>query len=128
MPRITSASTSRPMVSARNTRACAAFVLTSLSSKRLLYPDVVDPDDALIPRCKLSPSMSEGSLQSRRAAVPARYRFGLYEADRRSGELLRDGAKIKLQEQPFQVLLALLERSNEIVTREDLVLRLGPSA
>jgi cholera toxin transcriptional activator len=68
-----------------------------------------------------------GSPALRRAAVPARYRFGLYEADPRTGELLRDGAKIKLQEQPFQVLLALLERSNEIVTREELRLRLWPS-
>jgi DNA-binding winged helix-turn-helix (wHTH) protein len=63
----------------------------------------------------------------RRVAVPTRYRFGLYEADPRSGELLREGRKIKLQEQPFQVLLALLERPNEIVTREELRLRLWPS-
>ena len=71
--------------------------------------------------------MSEGSLQSRRAAVPARYRFGLYEADPRTGELLREGTRIKMQDQPFQVLLALLERPNEIVTREELRLRLWPS-
>jgi cholera toxin transcriptional activator len=68
-----------------------------------------------------------GSPALRRAAVPARYRFGLYEADPRTGELLREGRKIKLQEQPFQVLLALLERPNEIVTREELRLRLWPS-
>ncbi len=68
-----------------------------------------------------------GSPVLRRAAVPARYRFGLYEADRRTGELLRDGSKIKMQDQPFQVLLALLERPNEIVTREELRLRLWPS-
>ncbi len=65
--------------------------------------------------------------ESRRTAAANRYRFGLYEADPRTGELLREGTKIKLQEQPFQVLLALLERSNEIVTREDLRLRLWPS-
>jgi cholera toxin transcriptional activator len=70
---------------------------------------------------------SPGTPALRRAAVTARYRFGLYEADPRTGELLRDGAKIKLQEQPFQVLLALLERPNEIVTREELRLRLWPS-
>ncbi len=68
-----------------------------------------------------------GSPALRRAAAPSRYRFGLYEADPRTGELLRDGVKIKLQEQPFQVLLALLERPNEIVTREELRLRLWPS-
>ena len=92
------------------------------------------------PRCKLTPSMSEGFLPEpqpsepkagssalRRPAVTARYRFGLYEADPHSGELLREGRKIKLQEQPFQVLLALLDRPNEIVTREELRLRLWPS-
>ena len=56
-----------------------------------------------------------------------RYRFGVYEADVRAGELLRDGTKIKLQEQPFQVLVALLERAGDVVTREDLRLRLWPS-
>ena len=72
--------------------------------------------------------MPEGFLpQSRRAAAVARYRFGLYEADPRTGELLREGSRIKLQDQPFQVLLALLERPGEIITREELRLRLWPS-
>jgi DNA-binding winged helix-turn-helix (wHTH) protein len=57
----------------------------------------------------------------------ARYRFGVYEADVRAGELLREGSKIKLQEQPFQVLLVLLERPGEVVTREELRERLWPS-
>jgi DNA-binding winged helix-turn-helix (wHTH) protein len=57
----------------------------------------------------------------------ARYRFGIYEADVRAGELLREGSKIKLQEQPFQVLLVLLERAGEVVTREELRERLWPS-
>jgi DNA-binding winged helix-turn-helix (wHTH) protein len=61
------------------------------------------------------------------AANGLRYRFGIYEADVRSGELLRDGAKVKLQEQPFQVLIALLERPGDVVTREDLRQRLWPS-
>src|SRR5689334_3510993 len=56
-----------------------------------------------------------------------RIRFGIYEADVRAGELLRDGVKVKLQEQPFQVLLVLLERPGEIVTREDLRERLWPA-
>ena len=56
-----------------------------------------------------------------------RYRFGTYEADVRAGELLRDGSKIKLQEQPFQVLIVLLERAGDIITREDLRQRLWPS-
>ncbi len=51
-------------------------------------------------------------------------RFGPFEADARSGELRRDGKKIKLQEQPFQALLVLLERPGEVVSREELAKRL----
>ena len=57
----------------------------------------------------------------------SRYKFGLYEADAASGELLRDGRKLRMQEQPFQVLVALLEKPGEVVTREDLRQRLWPS-
>lgn len=57
----------------------------------------------------------------------ARYKFGLYEADVASGELFREGRKLRMQEQPFQVLLALLEKPGEVVTREDLRQRLWPS-
>src|SRR4051812_14534807 len=55
------------------------------------------------------------------------FRFGLYEADARSGELRKNGVKQKLQDQPFAVLVALLERPNEVVTREELRERLWPS-
>ena len=51
-------------------------------------------------------------------------RFGVFEADLRSGELRKDGTRVRLQEQPFQILLALLERPGEIVTREELRLKL----
>jgi DNA-binding winged helix-turn-helix (wHTH) protein/tetratricopeptide (TPR) repeat protein len=53
-------------------------------------------------------------------------RFGPFELDVRSGELQHNGRKIRLNEQPFQVLLALLERPGELVTREELVHRLWP--
>ena len=53
------------------------------------------------------------------AANARLYRFGIYQADLRSGELRKNGAKLKLQEQPFQVLAMLLERPGEVVTRED---------
>jgi DNA-binding winged helix-turn-helix (wHTH) protein len=55
------------------------------------------------------------------------YRFGLYEADVASGELRKNGSKLRLQEQPFQVLVALLERPGEVLTREELRLRLWPA-
>jgi TolB-like protein/DNA-binding winged helix-turn-helix (wHTH) protein/Tfp pilus assembly protein PilF len=54
------------------------------------------------------------------------FRFGIFEVDLRSGELHRKGVKIKLQEQPFQVLSALLERPGELVTREEIRENLWP--
>jgi DNA-binding winged helix-turn-helix (wHTH) protein/Tol biopolymer transport system component len=53
-------------------------------------------------------------------------RFGLFEVDTQSGELRRHGSRVKLQEQPFQVLVLLLERPGEVVTREELTKRLWP--
>ncbi len=62
------------------------------------------------------------------AATNARlYRFGIYEVDLRSGELRKNGAKLKLQEQPFQVLAMLLERPGEVLTRDQLRQRLWPA-
>ena len=51
---------------------------------------------------------------------PAILRFGVFEVDLRSGELRKQGARIKLQEQPFHVLTVLLQRPGEVVTREEL--------
>jgi DNA-binding winged helix-turn-helix (wHTH) protein/Tol biopolymer transport system component len=51
---------------------------------------------------------------------PGIYRFGLFEVDSRSGEVRKAGVRIKLQDQPLQVLLKLLERSGNIVSREEL--------
>ena len=47
-------------------------------------------------------------------------RFGIFEADLRTGELRKRGVRIRLQEQPFQVLAMLLARPGELVTREEL--------
>jgi len=55
-----------------------------------------------------------------------KYRFDQFEADVRAAELLRSGTRLKVQMQPFQVLVALLERPKEVVTREELRLRLWP--
>jgi DNA-binding winged helix-turn-helix (wHTH) protein len=51
-------------------------------------------------------------------------RFGVFEVDLASAELRKHGVKLRLQEQPFQVLAALLEYPGEVVTREDLIHRL----
>ena len=55
-----------------------------------------------------------------------RYRFGAFEADAATGELRRQGLRIKLNAQPFQVLLMLLERRGELVTREEISRELWP--
>jgi Tol biopolymer transport system component/DNA-binding winged helix-turn-helix (wHTH) protein len=52
--------------------------------------------------------------------------FGAFEVDLASGELRKHGLRLPLQEQPFLVLAALLERPGEIVSREELVRRLWP--
>jgi len=54
-------------------------------------------------------------------------RFGFFEVDQRSGELRKQGVKVKLQEQPFLLLQILLEHPGEIVTREELQRRIWPS-
>ncbi len=55
------------------------------------------------------------------------YRFGVYEADVRSGELRKGGQKLRLQDQPFQVLAVLLEQPGQVVTREELRQRMWPA-
>jgi TolB-like protein/Tfp pilus assembly protein PilF len=57
---------------------------------------------------------------------PKRIRFGLIEVDLRAGELRKKGRRIRLQEQPCQILAALLEHPGEIVTREELYKKLWP--
>ena len=57
---------------------------------------------------------------------PRVIRFGPFEADLRTRELRKHGLKLKLQEQPFQVLAILLQRSGELVTREEICSNLWP--
>jgi DNA-binding winged helix-turn-helix (wHTH) protein len=54
------------------------------------------------------------------ARSPVILRFGVFEVDLPSGELRKQGVRIKLQEQPFHVLTVLLQRPGEVVTREEL--------
>ena len=69
-----------------------------------------------------------GVLASVNTASPTQViRFGVFEVDLRAGELRKQGAKVRLQEQPFQVLQVLLEKPGEIVTREELRKRIWPS-
>src|ERR1700712_2382219 len=52
--------------------------------------------------------------------APVRFRFGPFEVDAVTGELRRSGIRLRLAGQPFRILVALLARSGELVTREQL--------
>jgi TolB-like protein/DNA-binding winged helix-turn-helix (wHTH) protein/tetratricopeptide (TPR) repeat protein len=71
--------------------------------------------------------MREGSPMSEASNPQGIIRFGVFEADLGTGELRKSGRKIKIQEQPFQVLAALLVRPGEMVTRDDLQKKLWPA-
>ncbi len=54
-------------------------------------------------------------------------RFAVFEVDLAAGELRKNGSRIRLQEQPFQILVYLLDRPGEVVTREELRQKLWPA-
>ncbi|MGH9500292.1 MAG: winged helix-turn-helix domain-containing protein [Terriglobales bacterium] len=55
------------------------------------------------------------------------FRFGVFEADPSTGELRKAGVRLRLQDQPFQVLLVLLGRGGNVVTRDELRQQLWPA-
>ncbi len=55
---------------------------------------------------------------------PGKISFGLFDVDPQSGELRKSGTRVRIQGQPFRVLMLLLEHPNEVVTREELQQRL----
>ena len=57
------------------------------------------------------------------AILSTRVSFGLFEANLKSGELWKAGHQVKLQSQPFKILTVLLENAGEVVSREELQLR-----
>ena len=59
--------------------------------------------------------------------VSHQVRFGEFQLDLQTAELLRNGHKLILQDQPFQVLTTLLQRPGQLVTREELKGTLWPS-
>ncbi len=62
-----------------------------------------------------------------RSHLPSAVRFGVFEFDLRSGELHKQGRRIRLEGQPVQVLIKLLERPGELIAREELQKELWPS-
>lgn len=77
--------------------------------------------ESVMLRSSRRPSMEE----TKRVSLPIR--FGIFEVDLQAGELRRQGYKVKLQEQPFQLLIMLLEHPGDVVTREELQKQLWPA-
>ncbi len=78
----------------------------------------------MLSRCILCPVL-ETLADTKKATHVA---FGLFEADLRAGELHRAGSRVRLQALPFRVLTVLLEKPGEVVTREELQMRVwGPN-
>src|ERR1700680_3014824 len=74
----------------------------------------------------LKPEMAAGS--SRVLALSSRYiRFGPFQIDQQRQEVSKNGARLKLQGKVYQVLLALIEKQGEVVTRDELRQRLWPA-
>jgi eukaryotic-like serine/threonine-protein kinase len=74
------------------------------------------------------PLLSTGSVGMEPSRTPIeQIRFGVYELDLRTGELRKSGAKVRLQEQSFQILQALLKNPGEVVTREELRKTIWPA-
>jgi DNA-binding winged helix-turn-helix (wHTH) protein len=73
--------------------------------------------------------LTEGPAEARNAQrFPTRYvRFGAFQLDVKRQDLLKNGARLRLPGKVYQVLITLLERPGEIVTREELRARLWPS-
>jgi TolB-like protein/tetratricopeptide (TPR) repeat protein len=53
-------------------------------------------------------------------------RFGVFEVDLSSGELRKQGIRVRLQDQPFQILVLMLDKPGEVVTRDEIRRRLWP--
>jgi DNA-binding winged helix-turn-helix (wHTH) protein len=65
---------------------------------------------------------------SRMPPLTSRFvRFGLFEIDKQRQEVTKNGSRLKLQGKVYQLLLALVEKQGEVVTREELRLRLWPA-
>ena len=80
----------------------------------------------------LPPIQNAHPKRGKRATPPRRtpgrtdFRFGEFEVDVSSGELRKGWTRIRIQDQPFRVLVAMLERPGDVVTREELVQKLWP--
>src|SRR6201996_5214449 len=75
---------------------------------------------------KRSKSLAECGVRVETSPKIARYRFGPFELDPEKGALSRKGIRVRLQDLPYRLLLMLVERPGEIVTREEVRQHLWP--
>jgi DNA-binding winged helix-turn-helix (wHTH) protein len=97
-------------------RLCASYVYVpkGMGCMATELTSMIEPDAAAGPG---------GMLQ-----LTARYiRFGPFQVDQQRQEVSRNGSRLKLQGKVYQVLIALVEKQGEVVTREELRLRLWPA-
>jgi eukaryotic-like serine/threonine-protein kinase len=71
--------------------------------------------------------MEHEAPNGRGFSPPSMIRFGAFELDVRAAELRKNGHRIRLQEQPFQILVELLERPGQVVSREEIRKKLWPN-
>src|SRR3954471_18280839 len=103
-----------PMVSVRSALCSACFELRTGGTISVLYPAMLLGHVT----CSVVNYATSMSSPSNAPSDQARkYRFGLYDIDSHSGELKRQGVRVKLAEQPVHLLLCLLERAPEIVSK-----------
>src|SRR5580658_3570038 len=93
---------------------------TALRRNSHLFRSCIGPN---LHRLHLSKAMADLMSDLRQAK---RYRFGVFEADAATGELRRQGMRVKLNAQPFQILLMLLNRPGELITRDEISRVLWP--
>src|SRR5580693_7930811 len=99
----------------------------------LWVPGNVEFNQGLPPDCLPRLNRQQGSRASVGVALQQadypfrRLRFGIFEADLRTGRLTRNGRRVRLQEQPFRLLTMLLEEPGQLVTRDTLHSRLWPT-
>lgn len=89
-------------------------------SLRGLRFDVIFPGAAVVIPTGFGGILCTGAAVPVNGSPASLVRFGAFEVDLRAGELRRHGRKIKLPEQPFQVLAMLLEHPGDVVTRDEL--------
>src|SRR5271156_2050178 len=75
---------------------------------------------------KRSKSLAECGVRVETSPKIARYRFGPFDLDPAEATLSRNGMRVRLQDLPYRLLLMLVERAGEIVTREELRQHLWP--